>query len=171
MNITPQITRLLARQSMKFAFVILSALCLLVCGCKSMFGFSELPGDHWRIALGAGDPQPTPQSAAVIGGVLAQRLRLTLYRVEPESWHSPISTAPLSGATGAGNIAVTVTVDRRTSEIVLESRYYESRMFGNNPDGPKMEQDMAQKVLLILKELYPNSTATPFIRHAGPLGP
>lgn len=136
-----------------------------------MFGFSELPGDHWRVALGADGPKLTPDSAAIIGEVLAQRLHLTLHRVEPESWHVPVSIAPLSGAAGVGNIDVTVIVDRRTSEVILESRYTERRFFGNSPDEPKIEQDMAQQVLAVLKELYPRSTATPFIRYAGPLGP
>jgi hypothetical protein len=72
---------------------------------------------------------------------------------------------------GVGTITVTLIVDRRTSEVDIESRYTERRFFGNNPDEPKIERDMAQQVLPILKELYPHSTATPFIRYAGPLGP
>jgi hypothetical protein len=133
--------------------------------------FGTVAGDHWRVALGADDPKLTPDSAAVIGGVLAQRLHLNLYRIEPETPHWPVSIAPLSGAVGVGNIAVTVIVDRRTSEVVLESRYSEHRFFGNPPDEPKIEREMAQKVLAVLNESYPHSTATPFIRYAGLLGP
>jgi hypothetical protein len=156
---------------MRYTFFLLSLLCLLVSGCKGIFAFPPLAGDHWRVVLGADDPKLTPDSAAIIGGVLAQRLHLTLYRVEPESRGWPVSIAPLSGVSGVGNIAITIIVDRRTSEVDIESRYSEHRFFGNPPDEPKIERDMSQQVLPILKELYPHSTATPYIRYAGPLGP
>ena len=133
--------------------------------------FGTVAGDHWRIVLGTDDPKLTPESAGATGLILAQRLHLILVDIAPESKGWPVSIANISGVSGVGTITVTLIVDRRTSEVDIESRYTERRFFGNNPDEPKIERDMAQQVLPILKELYPHSTATPFIRYAEPLGP
>ena len=142
----------------------LVALCFLLSGCQGMFG--TIPGKHWRVAVSNSDPKLEADSAAKIGQILTQRLQLAVLYVAPESkgWQS--SFVDLANAPQGGTLSVVVHVNRSDSEIVLEVHD-----FSRSPDAEKSEHAMAGQVLSILKELYPNSSASAFIAYRGLLGP
>jgi hypothetical protein len=132
-----------------------------------------LPGEHWRITLGADDPKLTSKSAFAIRGVLEQRLHLYQAAFEPDD--TP-DTSLIVLSTSATNrfpsFEVTLFVNHSKSNIILESGYVPRGGFTKYPsDVANQEHDMARRVLDILKELYPNSSATQYTACAELLGP
>jgi hypothetical protein len=69
------------------------------------------------------------------------------------------------------DVVITVLVDRASSRIALIVRNFSGPFDGRSSSSSTIEKGYAIRALAVLKEIYPNSSASPFIAYQGLMGP
>lgn len=131
--------------------------------------FGVIPGQHWRISTAASDPKLDSESARRLGGLVATKLHLRVSYVNPESKDWPVSFADIRESDQSHGLSVVLFVDRRNSTVSFTAFY--SDYFGRSAGAEKIEKTTADEVLALLKQLFPASSAAPFVAYQGLLGP
>jgi hypothetical protein len=152
---------------MKSVLLTLCCLTLLLAGCE------VIPGENWHLTPGNLDTKLGTDSVHSISNALVDRLHLTIIGISPETqpekkW-GQVAIAELRP--DDPNVKVTVLVDRADSMISLNVQRYSEGFFVHPVPSSAADKAYAARVLAVMKDLYPNSTITPFIAHEGLLGP
>jgi len=152
---------------MKAALFTFCCLMPFLAGCQGIFG--TIPGEHWNVVPGAADEKLSPESAGKIIHIVAERLHLKVRDVVPENNGIEASYADIKASDPA--IVISVAVYRSESRVALTVLNFDGPFYGRSTNSSAIEKDYAARTLAVLKEIYPNSKAFPFIAYQGLMGP